>query len=77
MSNILAAGTASGPVEKRDGGPRTPAVAPSPAIPKPTGDPAPRNRPPAVQQTVENYGVQSDRGEKPTKKLYRQGVRIT
>ena len=72
MGNILAG--ASVPIaEKASGGLRTPAV----SSPKPTGDPAPRNRPPEVQQTVEDYGVQTDRGERPTKKLYRQGVRIT
>lgn len=72
MANVFAG--ASVPVgEKRESGTRTPAL---PTSPKPTGDPAPRNRPPHPQQTVEEYGMQSDRGERPTKGVYRQGVRV-
>ena len=41
----------------------------------PTGDPPPRSGAPR-SRIVEEAGVQSFRGEKPTKKLYRGGDRI-
>jgi hypothetical protein len=74
MGNILIGATVP-PVEGkvgRDSGRRTPAAS-SPAS---TGDPPPR-APVNVVRSVDNYGQQNDAGQKPTRKIYRQGVRIT
>ena len=60
--------------DRRESGPRTPALPSTPAPSK--GDPAPK-RAANVVRTVNERGEQHERGDRPTKAIYRNGVKIS